>query len=227
MEHKEPFLLIKALEINPQKHRLIGVVGAGGKTSLIFELARELKDIGLHVAVTMTTHMEKQEKYGFQPIGVPCENEQLKIRGISPRAPAALLDTYDVVLVEADGSRHLPFKVPAGHEPVLPERAELIIGVAGASAIGQPFYQACCRAELACKRFHCCLEDRITFSHLVESLAAPWGQKKDVICDYRFVVNQIDYLTRGQITEILQAVRENRKSGVGCCISVLKRIVVS
>lgn len=44
----------------------------------------------------------------------------------------------DAVLIEADGSRRMPLKWPGEHEPVVPERTDLSICVAGLSAIGRP-----------------------------------------------------------------------------------------
>ena len=66
------------LRIVPGKHRLITVVGAGGKTTLIYLLARELTDAGYKVAVTTTTHMQAEGRYGFRPLGIPCEDGKIK-----------------------------------------------------------------------------------------------------------------------------------------------------
>lgn len=86
------------LRIVPQKHRMITVVGAGGKTTLIYLLARELTDAGYKVAVTTTTHMQAEGRYCFRPLGIPCEDG--KIKGISEEFPGELLKEYDIVLVE-------------------------------------------------------------------------------------------------------------------------------
>lgn len=56
----------------------------------------------------------------------------------------------DVVLVEGDGSRGLPAKYPAAWEPVIPENTTQIWVVAGMSALGKTFGEACYRAEEAC-----------------------------------------------------------------------------
>lgn len=178
--------LVDTLEIDVDKHRLIAAVGAGGKTTLLFELAREFREMGRRAAVTTTTHMEQKGRYGFTPIGIPCGEG--KIRGVSLTAPRELLKEYDTVLVEADGSRRLPFKVPAEHEPALPEGADLVIGIAGARAVGGTFLETCCRYELACRYFGVKPEDRIEYHHLVEALNSAWGQKKNVKCDYRCVI---------------------------------------
>ena len=57
--------------------------------------------------------------------------EQDKVQGVPP----ALLDriaahpAVDAVIVEADGSRRLPFKAPAPHEPVIPASATIVVPI--------------------------------------------------------------------------------------------------
>ena len=57
--------LLDALKINPEKYRVIAVVGGGGKTSLIFRLMEELVSIGKTVIVTTTTHMAYEPERPF------------------------------------------------------------------------------------------------------------------------------------------------------------------
>jgi molybdenum cofactor cytidylyltransferase len=47
----------------------------------------------------------------------------------------------DVLLVEADGSRRLPFKGPYSHEPTIPSTATLVVPVVGLDVLGQPLDQ--------------------------------------------------------------------------------------
>ena len=44
----------------------------------------------------------------------------------------------DLLLVEADGSRHRPFKAPAPYEPQIPAGTTLVLVLAGLSALGRP-----------------------------------------------------------------------------------------
>lgn len=55
----------------------------------------------------------------------------------------------DIVLIEADGSRRMPCKVPAAHEPVLLPQCDIVLAVAGVSALGESLEKGCFRAELA------------------------------------------------------------------------------
>ena len=49
--------LCDIIEYEKKKARTISVVGAGGKTTLIYRLAEELKEKGLRVLITTTTKM--------------------------------------------------------------------------------------------------------------------------------------------------------------------------
>lgn len=182
--------------ITPEKYQLISFVGGGGKTSLIFTFAKELQEAGYRVAVTTTTHMQEETRYGITPVGIPCGDG--KIRGVDETVLRRLREDYDVVLVEADGSKRLPFKVPAAFEPVLPECTDLVIGVAGASALGQPIGAVCHRVEHAMDCLGVTWGATVTEEHLLEVLNAPWGQKKNVDCDYQYVINQVDLLDEKQ-----------------------------
>ena len=207
--------VLEALDICPEKHRLIAVVGAGGKTTLIYRMAAELRERGLRVLVTTTTHMQREGRAGFAPLGKEAEGE--KIVGFPPEVPRRFLAEYEVVLVEADGSRRLPFKVPEVWEPVLPVGADLVIGVAGAAALGKPFREACFRYETACRQFGCSPGERITAHHMLASLTGSFGQKKGVGCAYRYAIGQGDLLSENQREELEKVGR--RYEETGCILS--------
>ena len=71
--------------------------------------------------------------------------------------PKAVFDAVfpfaDVVLVEADGSKRMPLKMPRQGEPVLPETCDFLVTVAGLSALGQPWEQVCHRFALVSSMF--------------------------------------------------------------------------
>lgn len=209
---KPEFSLISMLKIRPEKHRLIAVVGAGGKTTLIYELARELKKAGYRAAVTTTTHMYKEGRYGFVPVGNGVSGE--KLTGVSPEVPRGMLETYDVVLVEADGSHGLPLKCPASFEPVIPVETDLVIGVAGASAVGKSFREKCHRFETACQSLGRLPEDLITEQDVIRCLTEKFGQKKNVDCEYRYVVNQAEVLSKKQMERLLYFQKSQTDIGV-------------
>ncbi|MFQ3536516.1 MAG: selenium cofactor biosynthesis protein YqeC [Aggregatilineales bacterium] len=63
-----------------------------------------------------------------------------KVIGVSPEVVNALVDSVDsdVILIEADGARRLPFKAPYPHEPVVPSVTTLAVPVVGIDCVGQP-----------------------------------------------------------------------------------------
>ncbi|MDO4326940.1 MAG: selenium cofactor biosynthesis protein YqeC [bacterium] len=61
----------------------------------------------------------------------------------------AACEMAEIVLVEADGSRRLPIKVPAEHEPVIFDDADLIFVVQGLAAVGKKRENVCHRLKLA------------------------------------------------------------------------------
>ena len=140
---------------------IISVVGSGGKTTLIKQLSSRYRSEGKTVLVTTTTHMFIEEdtlltddaekiigvlqETGYAMAGIP---EGIKIKALSRETFDTVCAWADVVLVEADGSKHLPLKYPNASEPVIPENTDEILVVCGLNAIGQKAKDVCHRLEL-------------------------------------------------------------------------------
>ena len=121
---------------------ITAVVGAGGKTSLIRQLAAEERAAGRSVLVTTTTHMfiegdtlctgdpqpilTRLRETGYAMAGIP---QGPKITALPPETYEILCREAHTVLVEADGSRHMALKFPGPGEPVIPENADRILVV--------------------------------------------------------------------------------------------------
>lgn len=137
----------------------IAFVGAGGKTTAMFQLARLLRS---PVAVTTTTHLGVwQLELADRHISVsrPEDIDQNAglLEGVTVftgapsgdrrvRGPDALsLDRLAgfseelgfSILVEADGSRQRPLKAPAANEPVIPGWIDHVVICQGLSAAGK------------------------------------------------------------------------------------------
>lgn len=145
-----------------QRGEVVSFVGAGGKTSTLFRLGHELKVNGWRVLGTTTTRIAAWEttraplsmrwnaSVGFEVLSNALERQgfvfiydQLdrdKALGIAPDTLRDLLDrvSSDVMLIEADGSRRLPFKAPYPHEPVIPPETTRVILVVGINTLGKP-----------------------------------------------------------------------------------------
>ncbi len=142
----------------------IAVIGAGGKTTCIYALAKELTRCHKKVLIVTTTHMYEPhadifagmderrvealwETVGIAVAGRPCDNG--KIGYVGDDVYARLKRKAHVVLVEADGARRLPIKVCGPKEPVLPDSCQAILAVAGLSALGKPLEDVCFRSDEA------------------------------------------------------------------------------
>ena len=129
------------------------IIGSGGKTTLLYTLARELSQRGSVILAT-STHIFKPEDVPFTTtvgrviglvcVGTPCENGKVT----APKQSFEELEKLaDYVLVEADGSKRLPLKAHEAHEPVVPQNAKQVICVVGASGINQPAAETVHRPE--------------------------------------------------------------------------------
>lgn len=137
------------------------LIGGGGKTTLMYTLAEELRRRGT-VLVTTSTHIQRPEQYptlltadaaavtaALATHGVVCvAGETAEGKLCAPALSFELLAALaDFVLVEADGSRRLPLKAHAPHEPVIPPNARRTVYVVGADGFGHPIRQVCHRPE--------------------------------------------------------------------------------
>lgn len=210
------------IEYEKKRPRIISVVGAGGKTTLIYRLAEELKRKGLHVLITTTTKMyvpkrrfiswesgiDEEEDKGKQENAKRMEekirgklheegivvvgrtlNGEEKFTEISEEVRSILPRLCDVLLVEADGSRQKPVKVPAEHEPVLFPASDLVIGVLGMNSVGQRILEAAHRPEDVAAFLNISVEHRITEEDLEKIAESPLGLKKGVDCEFEAVGN--------------------------------------
>lgn len=144
---------------------VISLVGGGGKTTLMFTLARELASGGEPVVTTTTTKILESELslHGSPLLILEKEEERLirlleqslqrhrhvivaserlpalrKLRGINPELvdKMAKLGQISYIIVEADGAAHKSLKAPNLTEPVTPESTTLVIPVVGMDALG-------------------------------------------------------------------------------------------
>lgn len=140
---------------------VISVVGAGGKTTLIKKLASHYASLGKKVFITTSTHMfiEEDTLLSDDPIVIieHLHKHQIVMAGVKEnnKIKALSYDTYlevckhaDVVLVEADGSKHLPLKFLKENEPVIYENTDEIIVLYGMHALNQKAKDVVFRLEL-------------------------------------------------------------------------------
>lgn len=145
----------------------IAICGAGGKTTLLYALAEQARQQEKRVVVTTSTHIMQPENTDvlhfyeesmldsfeaicqagqISVIGTPCG--QKKITGISPMMIDTAMQSCDIFLYEADGSKRLPVKCHNATEPVIWFGTDAVICMLGLSALGKTAQTCCHRWQL-------------------------------------------------------------------------------
>jgi probable selenium-dependent hydroxylase accessory protein YqeC len=127
------------------------------------------------------------------------ESDKKKIMGLPKETAETLTDLADYVLVEADGSRRLPLKMPAEHEPVIFKGSNMVVGVCGIDAIGKTIKETCHRSNLVAEFLEAGEEHIINESDIAKILLSHKGQRKNVNCDYKVIINKVDNEERFKI----------------------------
>ena len=168
-EQKFPFLR--------EKGHVVSLIGGGGKTTLLYALSAYCTAKGWRVLTATTTHIRKPvnvpwiavneeentawenarkerdrlwQQGTYVVAGTPAPHEKLTI------LPEAIRDEWisdaDITFLEADGAKCLPCKFPAAHEPVILPQSDIVLAVAGLSALYRPLGEVCFRAERRLRR---------------------------------------------------------------------------
>lgn len=207
--------LWEALELDMAVHRAVALVGGGGKSSTMYALAKEARAAGKRVVVTTTTHMMPHprlvltgdteavgpllDQHGIITLGSFFQAE--KLGGVGTLLDYK--DAADVVLMEADGARLRPLKVPREGEPVLQPGVDAVLAVAGMDSVGEPIGGICHRVELVCALLDKPPEAPVTPADVVKILTSPRGGRKGVPegIAFRCVLNKADTPARRAAAE--------------------------
>jgi probable selenium-dependent hydroxylase accessory protein YqeC len=108
-------------------------------------------------------------------------NEVDKVKGLQQETLKTIIENvlFDVVIVEADGSKHHPIKAPARHEPCIAKESQIVIAVTGAEAIFSKANSDNIQrwAEFS-KLTHCLQQMEIDQTILKRLLSSPQGMFK-------------------------------------------------
>ncbi|WP_253288629.1 selenium cofactor biosynthesis protein YqeC [Blautia sp. MSJ-19] len=211
--------LLNALKIDLEKCRGIAVVGGGGKTSLIFRMMESFVSAGKKVIVTTTTHMAYEPERPFAEDGntdkirhdletyhytvaASLDRSKGKIGCFSEEKLEKLRGLADILLIEADGAKRLPLKVPGEWEPVIPDFVELVIGVVGMDALGEPIQKTCHRPEKVADFLGKGKEEVVTEDDIVKIAVSGDALRKCVDeRAYRVLLNKADIPGKAEAAE--------------------------
>ena len=146
-----------------KEREVISLVGAGGKTTLMYRLAKELFLSGRRVVSTTTTKILEPRPEETNFLFVDSDEKRIKdfawrhldqyrhltvarervgsgkLKGVSPDLVNELwsFDKIDTVIVEADGAAGRPVKAPREWEPVIPTTTTLVVAILGIDGVGR------------------------------------------------------------------------------------------
>ena len=205
--------LIRALRLSQTS--CIAIVGAGGKTTALFQIARQFNG---PVILTATTHLggwqipladqhiiasSPDDLAGIRFNGVTLVTgpfrQDNRTEGVDKdilfwlRAETKKLNIP--LLIEADGSRQRPLKAPTVHEPAIPDFVDSVLVVAGLSGLGKPLTdETVHRPEIFAELSGLKINETITSEALIRVLIHPNGGLKSIPPQTRRMVllNQAD-----------------------------------
>lgn len=157
MRKNEDLYLTITQDLIGSSKAFVSITGGGGKTTTMIGLARHLKARGKKVLITTTTKVASpyQLDYGqdvifsddqvlnFEPKATQSvffaqlSEEDQKWRSPGFEILSKLYDRYDVILSEADGSRHLPIKIHTDRDPQIHPLTTATISLMGVWAVGK------------------------------------------------------------------------------------------
>jgi probable selenium-dependent hydroxylase accessory protein YqeC len=150
---------VTALGLASREH--VVLVGAGGKSTLLAALRRELNRDGRRVLAATTTKVLRLQAAGRliltedrawrDRLGRALDAGDAvflgrtvlrngKVDGIAPETADEIFASgqADFLIVEGDGAAGRPLKAPGPREPVVPSSATRVVAVAGLEALGKP-----------------------------------------------------------------------------------------
>ena len=189
-------MLSEILNIKPG---LTSIIGSGGKTTLMYKLAKELSASEKVIICTFTKiykpeHIitpidpsEEDIKNALSTnscicVGKLSTDEKLTMPDISVEI---LLKYANYVISEADGSRGLPLKAHRDYEPVIHRKPVNTIQVLGISGINKKIKDACHRPETYAETAGASITDEVT------PKMAAYVVKKEGLCDV-LIINQVE-----------------------------------
>lgn len=199
--------LYKALRI---PEGITTLIGSGGKTTAIYQLARELVREEKRVAIVSTYRFQrpprgKRGRILISPLGSEVEDAFGEyplifvakqdvgggLTGISDETLDLLKERSDYVLVEGDRADGHPIKAPAADEPDIPSDTKKVIAVMGLSALGRTLASCCYHPDIAAQILHKNETEKIGVEDLAALALSTDGLLKNVKAPLALILNQM------------------------------------
>ena len=176
-------MLTKVFDI--KKGDIITITGAGGKTSLMFSLARELSTLG-RVLVTTTTKIFTPKIDEYEELILPNHKtkglaknifiygekiENNKLHSLSYDKIFDLKKDFDYILIEGDGAKEKKIKAWNNTEPCIPSFSTKVIGIINLDILDLKLEENNIhRFELFKEKFNCYINKTVDENFLTVSM---------------------------------------------------------
>ena len=198
--------------IGLKKKDIISFVGAGGKTTMIFKLAQELRQNN-KVLVTTTTkiffpledrydfistdskmlpnYIEMKEN-GIYILGLGV-NQENKILGLSSKELDELAPYFDYILIEADGAKKKQLKGWNDTEPVIYRKTTKTIGIIDIQAMKMEINEDNVhRSKIFCELSGAVQGEAVRIEHLLKTVINPLGLFKAALGEKILYINKVE-----------------------------------
>lgn len=187
---------------------IISIVGAGGKTTSLYQLGREYRQDHPQVLLTTSTHLGGEQvqaadnhlihsgevsqtlaqlhhQQGLLCLTAEWDSQTQRWQGLDTNLLHSIAQYAHrnavPLLIEADGARCRPLKAPAEHEPAIPDFSEVVLLVAGLTPLGMPLTEEWVhRPQRFAELSGLALGETITGEHIVRVLSHPLGGRKGI-----------------------------------------------
>lgn len=198
-----------------EKGHVVSLVGGGGKTSTMYDLAEHCRKKGWKVLVSTTTRICLPERKEFlaetmeqvrdcwrrNEIAVYGEKTLARDQTIKLKMPEEnslhqLIQEADISFLEADGANRKPCKAPRSHEPVILEESDIVLGIVGLDTLGSRIKDVCFCLEEVETLLKKNLTETMTEQDMAVILLSEMGTRKSVEDrEYYMILNKSDLMT--------------------------------
>ncbi len=197
------------------QNEIVSIIGCGGKTTLLWGLAGHFSSqrvlvtasakIGLPrhnlcASITSASQVKHLSGGGLQTLCGPglhligdMEAQPGYVKSMPMEQLRRVCAAFDKTFMESDGSRGLPLKGWAEHEPAIPPFATLSIGVATVWPIGRVLDNTLAhRPEIFCRISGAQPGQPVTARHVAAAVSHPQGLTAKMRGRKSILLNQID-----------------------------------
>ena len=194
------------------KQDIISIVGAGGKTTMMFKIAGELRGFN-KVLVTTTTkiYIPLEDKYDFICTDSECFHEYIdmkengiyvlgsgvnsenKILGLSCKQIEELAPYFDYILIEADGAKKKKLKGWNEFEPIICGKTTKTIGIIDIQSVGMVIDEEHVhRSKIFCEITGANQGETVKLKHLCNLILHPQGLFKGAEGQRILYINKVE-----------------------------------